>query len=545
MEKATNEYIRWLNNSDNDFDLYYRLLSMKDNPDEIAESFYKELTFGTSGIRGILGPGTNRINKYVVKRATLGLADYLVDNFKEPKVIIAYDSRKKSHEFAYITARILSGREIKVYLFDEITPVSVLSFGICKLKCSAGVMITASHNPKIFNGYKVYNDKGYQVVGSVPDEILGHINEHDYFEEAKTSDENIEILDDSIKNMFIEKVTSMMPKVDEDLLNKDISIVYTPLNGAGNLYVKSIFKNLGFTNILTVPAQDFPDENFTTCPVPNPEKIAAYQEAFKTLTKKKADIVIATDPDSDRTGAAIVHNGMKTSLSGNQIGILMLDFLCKFREIKPGQFVMKSIVSTPLAEEIAKRNGLETINTLTGFKYIGEKIEELAEEGLEDKYFFGFEESNGFLMNPFILDKDGVSSAVLIGLMAAYYHKEGIDLLDRLDEIYKEHKPCVDRTKNFVFEGIEGAKTMENIMDYLRNDESGKIGEAKIVKKRDYKEGLDGLPPSNVLEFFFEDGTKALIRPSGTEPKIKVYLFLPTNISKADREITALMNSFN
>lgn len=544
LEQCVNEYARWKENVDIPY-LSKELDDMESNPDEIAEAFYKELTFGTSGIRGIIGPGTNRINHYVVARTTQGLANYLKEHYDSPSVVIAYDSRKLSKDFADLTAEILSGNGIRVWIFSELTPVSVLSYAIEQLNATMGVMITASHNPKIFNGYKVYSSEGYQIVGRVPGDILEEIDKLDYFEDFPRSRDNITVLDDEIAESFINKVIDMMPVRPTEEMLENIRIVYTPLNGAGNRYVKEAFKRLGFKHIIPVPAQDFPDEEFSTCPVPNPEKITAYTEAFTIMDMEKGDVIIATDPDSDRVGTAIIHDGMKYNLSGNQLGILMLDFLLKHKKAEKNSFVMKSIVTTPLADVIAKDHGLKVDNTLTGFKYIGAKIAELKRAGKEDSYYFGFEESNGYLMDPFIRDKDGISSAVLIGIMAAFYKAEGIDFMDRLDQIYKEYGRALDRQKNFVFEGVDGAITMENIMEYFRDVVREEIGGNRIVSKTDYIEGIDDLPPADVIKYVFEDGTAALIRPSGTEPKIKVYMFLSKNGAKIERAIEDIMKSYD
>ena len=543
-EDAIKEYKRWLENTDYNTEIHNELVALSENREELIDSFYKGLVFGTSGIRGIIGPGTNRINSFVVRRTTIGLAEYLKNNYLTPSVVIAYDSRKYSKEFAMLTAKVLSGKGIKTYIFSELTPVSVLSFAIGRLECTMGIMITASHNAKIFNGYKVYNSKGYQVVGTVPDDILEEINKIDYFDEPVLSEDNITVLSNSIGEEFIERVCNMMPVNLDNQVMSDIKIVYTPLNGTGGKYVKEIFRRLGFSNLARVPSQDYPDENFTTCPVPNPEKLTAFKEALRILDECSGDIVIATDPDSDRVGAAIVHKGMKTNISGNQIGILMLDFLCQFRDVEENRFIMKSIVTSPLAETIAKDYGISTINTMTGFKYIGEQIANLMEKGEENRFFMGMEESNGFLIDPFIRDKDGISSAIIIALMAAYYKSQGKDLLDRLDEIYEEYGLCFDRSKNYVYEGIKGVETMKKIMNFFRFEVKKDLKGRKIISKVDYLNDETGLPKSDVIELDFEDGATVLIRPSGTEPKMKVYMFLTDTNSKVEQAVEEVMKSF-
>ena len=544
-EEALQEFNRWMLLTENDSEMQNELLKLKDNEEELTDSFYKHLHFGTSGIRGILGPGTNRINQYVVRRATQGLSNYLNKNETNPSVVISYDSRKKSAEFAMETAKVLSGNGIKAILFPHLTPVSMLSYAIRYYGCTMGVMITASHNPKIFNGYKVYNREGYQIVGHEPDQILEEINSLDFFSGINMSEDHIVMASDDAENAFIEEISTFsLLKGRRDIL-ENLKVVYTPLNGAGNEFVKKVFSKCGITNVIEVPSQNHPDENFTTCPYPNPEKITAYAEAAKIMNKENADIIVATDPDSDRVGAMIPHDGMNVLITGNQIGILMLDYLCHFKKPQPGQFLIKSIATTPFAEKIAEKYGLNVINTLTGFKYIGEKITDLTKEGRECDYYFGFEESTGYLVNPFIRDKDGVSGALIITEAAAWNKSMGRDLLDRLEELYDEFGVMRDRTENFTFEGIEGAITMQNIMKYFRENirEGHVIGECQIVKITDYMEET-GLPKSDVLEYRFEDGTILLIRPSGTEPKMKLYYFEAEKAESVRNATDKIIESF-
>lgn len=543
IAKARSEYDRWCEKA-LDNGIKNELLALRNDEDELIESFYGNLKFGTSGIRGILGCGTNRMNIYVVRRTTQGLCNYLKKNYENPSVVIAYDSRKNSRLFAKETAQIISANGIDAYLFSEITPVPVLSYAIGNLGTTMGVMITASHNPKIFNGYKVYSSDGYQVVGDVPDKILDEINSLDFFDDFYFSNDNIIELDDTIKEKFTDDVVSMMPLIPPKEILNNLSVVYTPLNGAGNKYVRKLFEKAGFENVHIVEEQEMPDSNFTTCPVPNPEKLAVYDRAFKLYDKVNGDIIIATDPDSDRVGAALTYDDMKINLSGNQIGILILKFLCEHREIPENSFIMKSIVTTPLVEKIAASYGIKTVNTLTGFKYIGEQIAELMNNGNQEKYFFGFEESNGFLISPFIRDKDGISTALIIAIMAAVYKQEGKTLIDKLQEIYVEYGRCIDKTKNFVFEGIKGIAVMQDIMKYFRNDVTDSLGKIKIIEKTDYLAEDTGLPKADVIKFSFDDNSVAIIRPSGTEPKIKVYMFSEKGRSEGEKEITRIMKEF-
>lgn len=521
---ANIEYRRWLEKSKDDEELQQELEQLAGNEEERIDSFYTDLRFGTSGIRGIIGAGTNRMNEYVVRRTTQGLADYLNGRHEKPSIVIAYDSRRKSKVFAMETAKTLRGNDIEVFLFPEIAPVSLLSYAIGRLHCHMGIMITASHNPKIFNGYKVYNRDGYQIVGEEADLILQAIDRLDFFDGIKMRETGIQRVDQSICDDFISKITSLsLLKGQKEVLNT-LSVVYTPLNGAGSRYVQRVLAGIGIENLTLVPSQKEPDEEFTTCPTPNPEKITAYTESFKLLDKVKGDIIVATDPDSDRVGLCLLYDGMKVLLTGNQLGVLLFDYLCQLRKPQPGQVVIKSIVSTPLIEKMAEKYGLEVINTLTGFKYIGELITSLSRQGRADSYFFGFEESNGYLIDPFIRDKDGVSSAMIAVEMAAYHKAQGKNLIERLQEIYEEFGTCRDKTRNYFFEGPYGAMAMKSLMEYFRIEVNERIGSRKIAKKIDYQ-GETGLPKANVLEFIMDNGTKFIIRPSGTEAKIKVYFF--------------------
>lgn len=542
-EYANSEYRRWLEQSEGDIQLQQELKQLADNEEERIDSFYTDLRFGTSGIRGIIGAGTNRMNEYVVRRTTQGLADYLNAHCKKPSIVIAYDSRKKSKIFALETARTLRGNDIEVFLFPEIAPVSLLSYAIGRLHCSMGIMITASHNPKIFNGYKVYNQNGYQIVGEEAEQISEAIDQLDYFEGIKVSEEGISCVDQQVCDDFIAKIASFsLLSSQRDILNK-LSVVYTPLNGAGNRYVRQVLSDIGFENLTMVPAQENPDENFATCPTPNPEKITAYTESFKILDQIGGDVIIATDPDSDRVGLCLLYDDMKVLLTGNQLGILIFDYLCQMRKPLPGQVVIKSIVSTPLIEKMAEKYGLQVINTLTGFKYIGELITALSDQGQEEAYFFGFEESNGYLVDPFIRDKDGVSSAMIAVEMAAYHKAQGKNLIERLLEIYEEFGTCRDKTRNYFFEGPYGAMAMKSLMNHFRREIDESIGGRRILKKKDYMKAT-GLPKADVVEFILEGGARFIIRPSGTEAKIKVYLFETENNTKLEKAIENIVETY-
>lgn len=522
------------------------LSALSENEEEIIDAFCGDLRFGTSGIRGILGPGTNRMNEYVVRRATFGLARYLKKNFESPSVVIAYDTRKNSRFFAWETAKVLRGCGIAVYLFDKLATVSLLSFAIREIGCTTGVMITASHNPKVFNGYKVYGSDGYQIVGSAPEEILAEIDNLDYFDAVPSSEEGIKSVDEAVSEGFIRRIIDMAPVENtqeaKGILNA-LKVVYTPLNGTGNTYVRRVLSGIGFHNLVVVPCQEQPDENFSTCPAPNPEKITAFTEGFKTMDETGGDIIIATDPDCDRVGVSVYHDGMKVLLTGNQLGVLMLDYLCQVRPPKKGQFIAKSIVTTPLADRIAHRHGLTVKNTLTGFKYIGEIIANLGEEGAESSYYFAFEESNGYLAQPFIRDKDGVSSAMLSVCLAAHYKAQGKDLIQRLREIYTEYGACYDKTRNFFFEGPYGKLAMSKVMTYFREEVTDNLCGYPVREKIDYMNQSD-LPKADVVSFMLEDSTTVVVRPSGTEPKIKVYFFESGNSRQLEKALKDTVESF-
>ncbi|WP_425754883.1 phospho-sugar mutase [Ihubacter sp. rT4E-8] len=545
-EFAITEYRRWLTCA-TDPKAQNELKNLAGQEEELVDAFCAHLRFGTSGIRGVLGIGINRMNEYVIRRTTQGVANYLNRICSHrPRVVISYDSRDKSDVFAMETAKVLRGNDVEVHLFPHLAPVSVLSYSIRKLSCDMGIMITASHNPKIFNGYKVYGSDGYQIVGDVPDAILEEIDKLDFFDGIREDHSGIQFVSDEVSKNFCRDVIAMST-ADGILGNQmnELSVVYTPLNGTGNHYVRQVLDGIGFNNLTVVGCQEMPDSSFSTCPAPNPEKITAYNEGFKALDAVKGDIIIATDPDCDRVGVSIYHDSMKVLLTGNQLGVLMLDYLCHVRPPKPGQFMIKSIVTTPLAERIAEKYGLRTVNTLTGFKYIGEMITSLEQAGRLSEYYFGFEESNGYLMNPFIRDKDGVSSAMLAVEVAAWCKAAGKDLIQRLHEIYEEFGVCRDKTWNFFFEGPYGSLTMGHVMDWFRNNltAGSSIGGVMIQERIDYLQDT-GLPKSDVMSYLLEGGTQLVIRPSGTEAKIKIYIFETENLPTVEKDIENIMNSF-
>lgn len=542
FEQGLVEYERWQKETSDDFYMQHELSGIKGNSEEIANCFCTELQFGTSGIRGIMGPGPGRLNIYVIRKITQGFSNFLKKKGMDASVVIAYDGRHFSQVFAEETASVLSGNGIKSYIFDEITPVPVLSYSIDKLSCDYGIIITASHNACIFNGYKIYNSKGYQLVGEEVDLITQEIESCDYFSGINKSTDLITSIDDTIHKAFLDDAIS----ISKGLVKGNpeaLKVIYTPLNGAGNKLTRSLLKGLGFTDVIVVPSQENQDENFTTCKAPNPERLSAYNEAFKVLDSEKGDIIIATDPDSDRVGAALIHDGTKRLLTGNQLGILMLDHLSEERPPKVNQKSYRSIVSSPLFDRLAESSGLDVVTTLTGFKYIGEAISDMMEQDKENEFYFGFEESNGFLFSPFIRDKDGISSAALIASMACKQKARGKDLIDRLEEIYDDYGLLIDKSRSFTFEGLTGIETMNEIMEFIRGlDEN--IGDLYIEDKLDYLYDDTDLPKSNVVRFDLDDGSTVIIRPSGTEPKIKVYMFLSDPTSQIEKEIIKIFDQF-
>ncbi len=510
------------------------LLAIEADENKVSDAFYRDLEFGTGGLRGVLGAGTNRMNVYTVGKATQGLADYVVKHF-EPKarvVAISYDSRINSDVFARRAAAIFAANGIKVYLYKTLMPTPCLSFAVRRLSAAAGVMVTASHNPAKYNGYKVYGSDGCQITEDAANETLALIEKIDVFDDVKLVDFDeamrsgaIEYIKDEILTEFIERVKkeSVLGNAKAD---RSASIIYTPLNGTGLVPVTRILKETGFENVKIVKEQEFPDGHFPTCPYPNPEIREALELGLRYAKEYNADILIATDPDCDRVGIAVKNKqGNFTLLTGNETGFLLLDFIASMR-IKNGimpkdPVFVKTIVTSDLAEKIADSYGIRTINVLTGFKYIGEQIGLLEKKGAADSYLLGFEESYGYLTGSYVRDKDAVDGVFMIAEMFAYYRANGISLLDKLQEIYDKFGHYVSTLESFAFEGQEGFIKMKNIMDDYRS--ATEVEGKKIVTKKDYSLGIDGLPKSNVLKFTFEDGGTMVVRPSGTEPKLKIY----------------------
>ena len=511
------------------------------NDAAIEDAFYRVLSFGTGGLRGVMGAGSNRMNKYTVGKATLGLARYLKSKSSgDISVAIAYDTRNNSQYFAKTAAGVFASQGIKVFIYEMVVPVPVLSFTTHYLNCTAGVMLTASHNPKEYNGYKAYGSDGCQVTADMADGIMNEINSLDIFADVKKLDFQegidkglIEYIGEETVDAFIDSVYAENLKVDAS----NLELVYTPLNGSGLMCVKRILDRIGVKDVTVVPEQENPDGNFPTCPYPNPEIREALQKGLELCEKVQPDLLLATDPDCDRVGIAVNQKGEYVLMTGNEVGIMLLDFIARVKKeqgkLPAHPVAVTTIVSTDMVDPIAKEYGVELRRCLTGFKYIGDIIAELEEkEGSADSYLLGFEESYGYLSGGYVRDKDAVDGSMLICQMAAYYKGKGMTLVEAMNALYEKYGYYKNDLMNFGFEGEDGMKTMNGIMDKLRNDPPAEIAGTKVTGRSDYKtsqsygdkEGVIDLPKSNVLEYRLEDGCKLIVRPSGTEPKIKIYL---------------------
>ena len=573
MEKETRDrYEYWLkslkdiNNED-----YLKLKSIKDES-KINDLFYKDLSFGTGGLRGIMELGSSKLNIYNIYKATEGLALYLLDKFKdnnEIKVVVGYDSRFNSKEFANITSLVLASNKIKVYLFKEISPTPLVSFAIRKLKAQAGVMITASHNPREYNGYKVYNQNAYQITLNEASEIIKKINEVDTFLDFKKhtsknyiNNSLITYVDDDISEEFIK--SNLNSSILKDKSNKDeLKIIYTPLNGTGRKYVPKALKEDGFNNIIIVKEQEESDPNFTTCPKPNPELKETLSLGISYLNKFDASILIATDPDADRCGVVIKTKENKIYLpSGNEIALLLLNFIIEYnlnylhKDISyfKDKIVVRSIVSTSLVDKICFKYNIKLKTVLTGFKFIGEEINNLELNNKLDSYLIGFEESYGYLTNTDIRDKDSINASILISEMTYFYKEQGLDLVDKLDLIYKEYGYYKNILLTHNFLGEDGMNKMKKIMNNLRElnlNELSNLIKEEVKSKEDYLLSKEininneikdlSLPKSDVLIINFKNNTRFMIRPSGTEPKLKCYIEVS---SKSKEESNNLINKY-
>lgn len=531
-------YQLWLENEFIDELTKKELLDIADNHDEIEDRFYKELEFGTAGLRGKLGAGTNRMNIYTVGKSTQGLCNYLKYKYdSDISVAIAYDSRNMSKEFATVSANVLSNNGIKVYIYEGIRSTPQLSFAVRRLKCNAGIVITASHNPAEYNGYKVYNNAGGQILQEEADEILQNINVIDYSELSINSgdEKNIIFIGKEIDEEYFECVQSLSLTNDTD---SNISIVYTPLHGTGSVPVKEILRRRNFTNINVVKEQDEPDGDFPTVKYPNPEDINAFKLGINLAKDVDADIILGTDPDCDRVGVIVKNNNDEyEALTGNNIGALLINYISELRKINninanDGK-IISSIVTSDFGSKIASYYSIETIKTLTGFKYIAQKIDELNKDDNKN-FVFGYEESYGYLYGDYVRDKDGVVSSMLIAEMAAYYKKKAKSLLEVLDELRCKHGYYLDEIVSYNVEGQSGGHKINKVIEYFRENKPSIIGNNHVEILNDYKLGIQynlmngdfdkiEVPKSNVLKFVFVDKSWFVLRASGTEPKIKVY----------------------
>lgn len=515
------KYEYWLTFDDNTKN---ELESITDKK-EIEDRFYKDLEFGTGGLRGIMGAGANRMNKYTVGKATKGLCEYLKNEFAgEKSVVIAYDSRNNSKAFAECAAEILCYNGIKTFLFEEIIPTPVLSFSVRYLNCNAGIVITASHNPKEYNGYKVYDKYGCQLVPQYADKVISYINNVKDIKSVKHMNLNMALSNGYLTYIGDEVLNSYISEVEKMAVYKeasDLKIVYTPLHGTGNIPVRKVLSDMSF-DVSVVKEQAVADGNFTTVRSPNPEEKDALNMALEQAKRANADLVIGTDPDCDRVGVGVLHNGEYTLLTGNQTGALLVDFYLKFKKqnLNPKSTLVKTIVTNDLGAEIARKNGLNVVETLTGFKYIGDQITKYEKTG-ENEFLIGYEESYGYLVGTYARDKDAVVASMLICEMAAYYKKNKMTLVDALNVLYSEYGFYLDALDSFVLKGKDGASRIKNIMSYFRANKATVF--PNITDVKDYSTGIGDLPKSNVLKFFLKGGSWIAVRPSGTEPKLKMY----------------------
>ncbi len=546
MDTKINEmYELWLARANEDPDLTAELQSIAGDEAAVFDRFYCELEFGTAGLRGVIGAGDNRMNIYTVRKATQGLANYLKAHYAESAVAIAYDCRIKSELFAREAARVLAGNGVKVFLFDELNPTPVLSFAVRELQCQAGIMVTASHNPAKYNGYKCYGPNGGQMTDNDANEVTGYVRALDIFDDVTVADYDaalesgcIELVGAALVEKFLDCVETQ--QVNPGVCKKaPLSVIYSPLNGTGNKPVRAILARMGLTDVQIVAEQEMPDGNFPTTPYPNPEFRQAFELALKMAEKTHPDLLLATDPDCDRVGIAVKDGDGYQLVTGNEVGCLLLDYIlsCKAArgEMPAAPMAVKTIVTSDLAANIAKKYGCRIVDVLTGFKYIGEQIDEQVVAGHPENYILGFEESYGYLAGTHVRDKDAVVASMLICEMAAYYNAEGRSLLEVLNGLYAEHGVFRHSLLNAEFEGAEGMETMKALMEGLRANRPVTLGGLRVVAFADYRESVAmdlvsgetteiHLPKSNVLSYKLEGDNGIIIRPSGTEPKVKAYI---------------------
>lgn len=539
-------YNEWLENAVEDKDLKAELESIKNNEDEIYDRFYTALKFGTAGLRGIIGAGTNRMNIYVVRQATQGLANYVLKKYGNGSVAISHDSRIKADLFMNEAARVLAANGIKVYITSELQPTPVLSYLVRYFKCQAGIMVTASHNPAAYNGYKAYGEDGCQMTDVAANTVYDEISKLDMFKDVKIANFDeavksgmIEYVDESVYDTYLEKV--MEQQVNPGVCKgADLKVVYTPLNGTGNKLVRKVLGKIGVNDVVVVPEQELPDGNFTTCPYPNPEIKEALAKGLELCEKEQPDLLLATDPDADRVGIAVKdYDGSYRLISGNEDGVMLTNYIlsCKKASGKLPEkpVVVKTIVTTKLINKLCEKYGCELKNVLTGFKYIGEVILNLEKKHEENRYLFGFEESYGYLSGTYVRDKDAVVASMLVCEMAAYYKKQGKSLAEVIDGLYEEFGYYLNKTYSFEFGGAAGMHKMADIMTAVRDNTPKSIAGYDVVKVSDYllRKETDvvtgsvtdiDLPKSNVIALHLADDNAVIIRPSGTEPKIKLYI---------------------
>ena len=556
VNKIMDNYNRWLEHV-KEADLLEELKSIRGKDEEINDRFYRELEFGTGGLRGVIGAGSYRMNVHTVAKATQGYSNYLNSHAasqEKPSVAIAFDSRNKSELFAMAAAGVFAANGIQVHIYQELMPTPALSYAVRALGCDGGVVVTASHNPAKYNGYKVYGPDGCQITLEAAEAILKQIDSVDVFDDVKTMDFEEGCARGSIMLISEEIITGFIDAVSERAMNpkeidKNVSIVYTPLNGTGRYSVTRCLRENGYTQITIPEEQEMPDGNFTTCPYPNPEIREALEVGLKKARETGSDLLLATDPDCDRVGVAVKDGSDYKLISGNQMGILLFDYICKtHREngtMPQNPVVVTTIVSTRMIDKIAADYGVEVRRVLTGFKFIGEQIGFLEEKGEENRYIFGFEESYGYLSGGHVRDKDGVNASLLICEMFAHYKAKGLSLLQVLDSLYEKYGYFKEALQSITFEGASGAKKMADLMEDLRKNPPSEIAGYGLLGVKDYAQGVGGLPKSNVLEFNMQQDVNVLVRPSGTEPKIKMYYLVKgESEGKGDQIVSSLEKYF-
>ena len=541
---AIEEYDRWLKHATEDPDLIPELRSIEGKEDEIADRFAVSLEFGTAGLRGVIGAGTNRMNIYTVRQATQGMANYLRSQKKHPKVAISYDSRHKSLEFAQAAAEVLAANGVKAYIYRALMPTPMLSYAVRKLKCDAGIMVTASHNPARYNGYKAYGPDGCQMTNESADAVYAEIQKTDIFKDVRHLDFERGLQEGVIEYISSEVIERYYSRVKEQSIRPGVcrgaglKLVYTPLNGTSNLPVRRILADIGVTDVTVVPEQELPNGDFTTCPYPNPEIRQALELGLALAKKTGADLLLATDPDADRVGIAVKNGEDYLLLSGNEVGVLLLDYICRGRTeagtMPKDPVYVRSIVTTSLADKVAAAYGVTPVKVLTGFKYIGETILHLEQKNQQNRFIFGFEESYGYLAGTYVRDKDAVVASMLICEMAAYYTANGSSLKKELDRIYAQHGTFLHKVDSFEFDGLAGMDHMKELMSSLRANAPQQIAGYAVTAAEDYgksehRDLVSGavtpidLPKADVLVYGLDCGASVIVRPSGTEPKIKVY----------------------